>query len=374
MSEYDDLRPFEDHEVNQVIQQLIQDDDFVRLTSKHLFPKSNIPRRVKEAVISGNVVLDTVYDFQTKVAIFFETVVNETMDSFTINGLESIDLDQRYLFIGNHRDIALDSALLNLALHRHGGRSMRIVAGDNLKSSASVANLMRLNKTFFIDRSVGGLKEFAKMLKRLSQYIYHSIKEDNESVWIAQREGRAKNGLDLTSPALLKMITMCKPKTQPLAEFINDLKVVPVTISYEFDPCDIRKAKEMFLLSKGRYQKNRYEDMVSVGKGVTEYKGRVTLNISGVLETSAETHDELANEIDKKILAGYQLYPSNLLSARSVYGDNEALMEFVNGFVVTEKEEQQFLERLNSVPEYLRDTWLTIYANPVLNRFNVVGE
>jgi len=207
------------------------------------------------------------------------------------------------------------------------------------------------------------------MLKRLSHYIVHSVIEEDQSVWIAQREGRAKNGMDLTSPALLKMITMTKPKGEPFYKLANELKIVPVTISYEYDPCDVRKAKEIFLFSQGRFRKNRHEDMIAVGKGVTEYKGRVVLNIGKQVSTQAESAEQLALELNKAIMQYYHLHPSNILAARMHFQQNQELMDYIADVEVSEAAVATFQERYERVPNYLKETWVSIYANPILNKF-----
>src|SRR5690606_22881194 len=195
------------------------------------------------------------------------------VDNLTCSGLENIQKDQSYLFISNHRDIILDSAILNVVLFEGDHGTIQTAIGSNLLSSAIVTDLTKLNKNFVVKRNTGA-REFYENSMMLSAYIRHTIGEEKHSIWIAQREGRTKDGLDKTQPGLLKMLTMDCDKA--MRECFRELRVTPVAISYENDPCDVLKIPELKAISRDeKYEKKPQEDFNSIITGLTGQKGRV---------------------------------------------------------------------------------------------------
>ncbi len=216
--------------------------------------------------------VNDVHGLQMVIKSYVERMIADTTGGFTVSGLDNLDPQQAYLFMSNHRDIAMDPAFTNYALHLAGHQTLRIAIGDNLLTKPWVSDLMRVNKSFLVKRSLSGPRELLAASKTLANYIQHSVREDNVPVWIAQREGRAKDGLDRTEPAVIKMIGMSRDKkgSQSFGEHIASLRIVPVAISYELDPCDALKANELFeLATRGEYEKGEQEDVASIGQGIS---------------------------------------------------------------------------------------------------------
>lgn len=368
MDIFDDIRPFYDSEVKSALDKLIADEAFLVAASRLIFSDikmsgPDIMQALKEK-IQG---VDSVAKVQDQIAVYFENVVKNSCDGFTYSGLDLLDLSKPHLFISNHRDISLDSALVNLALHREGAKTARIVAGDNLQSTSSVTDLMRLNKTFFVRRSISGVKALVGALSQLSSYIQHSLQEDHESVWIAQKEGRAKDGNDVTAPAVIKMLAMSRDKSVSFEEHIKSLNIVPVCISYEYDPCDQDKAEEIYQQENGGYTKTADEDILTLGKGLTEYKGRVHLSIGQPISEAFSTPAELAQLIDRDIQTAYQFFPSNVCAFEQLYG--EAQLSGHESVIpgVSEEKRQEFQQRVAAIPEHLKAIVLEMYAAPLKN-------
>ena len=199
----------------------------------------------------------TIDDFQASLEGIVTHMLRSSTDGFSWSGLESLDPTRAYLFVANHRDIALDSILLNYALHQAGFPTARVAIGDNLLSTEAAADLMRLNKSFIVRRSVTGLREQLAAFTLTSAYIHHSL-EEGASVWIAQREGRAKDGQDRTDPAIIKMFFVSQRKgSRSFPEVMSDLSIVPVAASYELDPCDVAKARASWQSQRRRRRRGK---------------------------------------------------------------------------------------------------------------------
>ncbi len=255
-------------------------------------------------------------DVQRKVAELLALLERETTAGFTISGMEHLEKGVPHLFISNHRDIVLDSALLNWALHRAGHATSRTAVGDNLVSTAWVGDLMRLNKSFVVARSVMSPKAAFKSFSVTSGFIRQSLAEGH-SVWIAQRQGRAKDADDRTDPAVLKMLTIAwRNDIESTGGWLEKVRLVPISISYELDPCDGLKAHELATIAAaGNYQKKPDEDLVSIGRGITGYKGRVHLHVGERVCGDFADVEALGLSLDQAIHAGMQIYPVNLRAA-----------------------------------------------------------
>ncbi len=379
MDKFAEIRPYNDDEVHQVINNIINDDEFFSaLINLKLSRLPNLFRKILKPIFRFFVRrqvkdINSVYDFQTKVAVYLDHMIETTMTQFTVSGLEKLDLSEPYLFVSNHRDITLDPAFVNYALYRQGGSTVRIAIGDNLLTKDFATHLMRINKSFIVKRSSMAPRKLLASLKLLSEYIVHSLKEDKHSIWIAQREGRAKNGLDRTDSAIIKMFAINDGRGDNFSEFIKSLKIVPISVSYEYDPCDLLKAQELYALEhKGEYVKAEQEDISSIAKGITGYKGHVHITFGEVLTEDFETADDVSNWLDKKIIDNYVLHPSNYFAYAKLYG------EFPEGVYSNKripfnapamsKEKRQFEEHMNEIPEIYQPYVLNAYANPIVSR------
>lgn len=379
MDKFADIRPYHDHEVHSVINSIIDDDEFIsalinlKLSRLPAFLRQLLKPVFRFAIRLQVKDIHTVYDFQTKVAAYMDHMIKTTMTQFTISGIQNLDLRQPYLFISNHRDITLDPAFVNYALYLNGGDTVRIAIGDNLLTKDFATHIMRINKSFIVKRSEKSPKKLLAALKLLSEYIVHSLKEDRHSIWIAQREGRAKDGLDRSDPAIIKMFAINDGRNERFAGFIKSLNIVPVSVSYEYDPCDVLKAQELFAVSReGKYVKAEHEDIASIARGITGYKGHVHLSFGKVLTEDFSTAEEVSDWLDRQIVNNYVLHPSNFFAYEKLYGElpQGAFSDKEIPFDARkmERERQQFEKHLAQIPEHLQVFVLNAYANPVVSK------
>ncbi len=358
-SRFDSIRPYRDDEVPAAIARIMANDSCVASIINFQFRKIRflsfflkpLIRRYLKRKYGG---LSTVAEVQSCVASFMDRMIASTTDGVVFEGFENLDRNKGYLFISNHRDIALDPAFVDLGLYRSGFNTVRIAIGDNLLRTQMAIDLMKLNQSFIVDRSSKG-RELLNSLATLSDYIRLSIGE-NHSIWIAQREGRAKDGNDRTDPAILKMFYLSGRKQKiSFADYMKSLNIVPVAISYEYDPGDAAKVHELYVKqTQGEYHKTKMEDIDSIVKGITGYKGRIHVRVGKPIEDGFSTPEELSSIIDNFIHNNYFLFPSNYISA----GETEK---------VSQEELKNFNERMNSIPEAERDMFKAYYANPVIN-------
>jgi len=378
--DFDDIRPYNDNEVPAVLKRLLDDDEFIRSIARQRFGRLEpllsfiahpfIRRSLKPQIK----LLKTVKIIQNKVKRYIKRMIRRKTDGFTVSGLEDLDRNKAYLFIGNHRDIALDAAFTNYALVQDKRETCRLAIGDNLLSKPYVSDLMRLNKSFIVNRSATAPREMFANFKKLSAYIKHSLTVDKSNIWIAQAEGRAKDGLDKTHPAILKMITMSKPRDISFEEYIPQLNIVPISISYELDPNDAAKAKELYVKKKyGDYRKGQHEDVDSISKGIQGEKGRIHLSFGKPLSGDFKNAKDVATEIDRQIISSYQLQPSNYLAYHMLHDKHAAGHETIKAQfsdLKWKKRAEAFQERINAIPEKHRSFALNIYANPLIQQLN----
>ena len=357
-----EIRPYHDDEVPAALARLMADEELLAAIAHFRFPSLSrwlgwlLKPLIRSALKRRWAKVRTVRDVQMEVAHFMESMIASTTDGVTYSGLEQLDSQKGYLFISNHRDIAMDPAFVNWGLYKCGLETVRIAIGDNLLRKPCATELMRLNKSFIVKRSVKGPREMMKAFSELSAYIADSLKTGH-SIWIAQKEGRAKDGDDKTDPAILKMFYMAgKQQKRSFAEYMQSLNIVPVAISYEFDPGDEAKARELVERAQsGSYEKGEFEDIDSIVAGIVGGKGRVHVSLGKPLDGDYDSAEELAQAIDQAIHSQYRLFPSNLLAAGQADG-------------VTADERQRFEARLALMPSELRDTVRAMYAKPVENR------
>jgi 1-acyl-sn-glycerol-3-phosphate acyltransferase len=364
---YSDIRPYKDTEVPAVLNALLRNDELIGAISHYKFPRlykylSGLTKTVVRIGLARQFgEIETVRDFQSMVAGFMKKMIGRTTSKISCSGIENLDQDGAYLFISNHRDIAMDPAFVNWMLYHKEMQTVRIAIGDNLLSKPYVSDLMRLNKSFIVKRSAKAPREMMKALTHLSSYIDHSVVVDEASIWIAQREGRAKDGDDKTDAALLKMLYMSQRKQHSFAQGSQRLNIVPVSISYEYDPCDVHKAKELAVKSAGEaYQKSEFEDIESIVAGITGHKGNVHVHFGDLVhEAEGFAEDlspvELAAQIDRQIQTSYQLHDSNLIAAGKLEG-------------VSMQKQQEFHARFEGLTAPEKDIALAAYAKPYLNK------
>ncbi len=322
MQDFEAIRPYRDDEVPGVIRGLSRDPDLLRAAASFFVPHLAawapwLARQLtRRFIVMRTRHLETVEDVQSWLARYMKRVVRSTIAEFTVEGLERLTPGAARLFISNHRDIVMDSGLISYALYEAGHPTVRSAVGDNLLSEPYAADLMRLNKSFVVQRGVTGTRAVFQALSRTSAYIRHSL-EDGVSVWIAQREGRAKDGFDRTERALLKMLALAYRKDiGDFGDLLERVELVPVSVSYELDPCDRRKAHELFVRDRhGAYVKPPDEDLRSMVDGITGYKGRVHLSFGQRLTGNFADADALAEALDRAIVGGLRVFPTHMEAA-----------------------------------------------------------
>lgn len=374
-----DIRPYRDEEVAAVLARLLGDSELLdavaglRLgTLVGLLPTAlrswlhPLVRYLLGRELKG---VTDVSAVQTIIKRYMDRMIEATTGGFSVSGLDQLDPVQPYLYMSNHRDIAMDPAFTNYALHHADYETVRIAIGDNLLTKPWVADLMRLNKSFIVKRSVSGPRELLAASKNLANYIQYSLLEERAPIWIAQREGRAKNGIDRTEPVIVKMLSMSRDKkTRPFGEHIHGLGIVPVAISYELDPCDALKAQELYQrASQGHYEKGEQEDVASIGQGISGAKGAVHVSFGTPLGVGFDTPEAVATEIDRQIIQGYCLHPTNIFAYHMLHG---AELELPESLYVEpgDYSREQFEARINALPEPHRPYALAIYANAVVSK------
>lgn len=378
MSKYnfDDIRCYRDEEVAGILEELIQNPMFLQ------YGKMYMPHWSEEQFVDCLKNLQSVYDFQREIIYpNLHTMLEQSSHGLSVSGLKKLSADKAYLYISNHRDIIFDPASLNMKLYEAGWNTAEIAIGNNLFVMPWIEKLVKLNRNFAVIRDAIG-RDFVFQSQRLSAYIHHTLTEKNTSVWIAQREGRAKDGNDRTHPALLKMIGLNAPKKNYI-DYFQSLQIVPMAISYEYDPCDLMKAKELFLREKGSYQKTPQDDLKSMATGLTGNKGRMHLAMGTVLEEEIEALKELPRKneqiqaltklIDAQIHRNYRLWFSNFIALdllnETSNNPNRYPQYYRDLFV------NYLGKRLEEVDENfdkmeIRRLILEMYANPVRNQLD----
>lgn len=379
MEKFSDIRPYNDDEVADVIASIIADNEFISAIRWLKYP--HVPAFLNFALFpvfrfiikkeTKNVT--TVAEFQARISSYLDHVISTTIDELSISGLDKLNEDESYLFVSNHRDITLDPAFVNYSLFHRFKKTVRIAIGDNLLTKDFATKLMRINKSFIVKRSEKAPRKMLANLRVLSEYIHHSLKNDQHSVWIAQKEGRAKNGIDRTDPAIIKMFAINEGRGDAFPEFIKSLNIVPVSISYEYDPCDQMKANELHTIeTTGTYHKADQEDIKSIATGISGYKGNVHIHFGEVLKENLADADIVAAWLDKHIIDGYVLHPSNYFAYEKLHGYipegvfSSRRIPF--NAPAMSREKRIFEERLTSVPVELRKEWLEAYASPITSK------
>ncbi len=384
MQEFDAIRPYSDDETQAAIQNLVEDAEFLDMIGRFKSPTlakwapALLRSWIRRWLIRHFGGLTRINDLQARLSGYVAELVESTTSRVTHSGLEHLNKNGAYLFISNHRDIVFDPMVVNFLLFSNGFNTTRIAIGDNLLSNRVFAEMMRLNKSFVVRRNMTSPREMRDAYMTLSSFINHSI-DHNESIWIAQREGRAKDGLDVTDPAIIKMFHMSRKKSDlSFGEVMNRLHIVPVSIAYEYDPCDLDKARELETRARtGSYNKSKDEDTDSIMKGLTGYKGHVHVHFGKPIADAEDTAKEFAARIDQEMHANYHLHASNLVAyqTRAIHPDTHETEGSVSDSVVTaetwspadmEAAEAEMERRLESCSPEARQYLLDMYANPVV--------
>ncbi len=361
MDQFHDIRPYNDDEVVGVLENLINTPDFINTIISFRFPscpgflQTPLSFAVKWGLKRQVANIKGVDDLQVRTARYMERMIKTTTTHVEYRGVDKLEKGTGYLFISNHRDIAMDPAFVNYGLFLAGIDTVRVAIGDNLLRRPFVSDLMRLNKSFIVKRSVAGVREMMMAFGQLSDYINHSITEENCNIWIAQKEGRAKDGVDKTDPAIIKMFYMSKKKTSSFPDAMKELNIVPVSISYEYDPCALDKAAELVEKSTtGEYKKAEFEDIDSIKNGIVGQKGKVVVTFGDVLSDGYDTPEELVAEIDRQIIGNYAIHPTNKAAAAIIESKGST--------------DSAFSDYIKNCPEELRETVLSMYANPLMQQ------
>ncbi|WP_079720621.1 1-acyl-sn-glycerol-3-phosphate acyltransferase [Salegentibacter holothuriorum] len=378
MKEFENIRFYKDEEVQPALMEF-KEHPMVRTLLQFTFPEKNSE---EIAAILGT--CHSIRDFQSKV-IYNSVlkVIEKSTEGLTYSGFDKLNSDQAYFYMSNHRDIILDTCLLNTTLYEQDLIMTASAIGDNLVQKSFLMALSRLNRNFLVKRGISP-REMLKSSMVLSEYIKKLLLEDGRSVWMAQREGRTKDGSDYTQQGVLKMLGMAKGK-KSLAEYFTELKIVPVAISYEFDPTDILKMPEILAKRmKEEYVKSANEDFNTIMQGALGNKGRIHINAGEVLgkevfEEIEKTHTSInaqlkavASKIDEHIYKNYKLWPANYIAFDLLKNSETYAGKY------SDKEKRQFERRLNrrvDVKNPLElNSYLLMYANPVINKEAIYEE
>jgi hypothetical protein len=377
LTKFDDIRPYNDSEVHPALERIVANPLFSNV-AQYLFPGQD-ENMFRQLLLSCN----SKEDFQVKVmSQIVAKILQGTAKELTFSGLEHFKGGKKHLIVSNHRDIVLDSAIIQLILHQHGVETTEIAVGDNLITSSFIEDITRSNKMIKVIRS-SNPREVYTTSKVLSEYIRYNVASQKSSVWIAQRNGRTKDGIDVTEQGLLKMFDMSGS-----GDFVKDfaeLSILPTSISYEFEPCDIQKAVEMYVSRRQKYVKAEGEDLKSILTGIMQPKGNIHIafnepvSLEEIQEASQLDKNEkfkaICTAMDRRIVAEYKLWGNNYIA----YDMLNATNEYASMYTAEQKAafEGYMAAQLASVklPDIdmveLKEIFLSIYANPVVGKKNL---
>lgn len=370
LDKFSDICPYTDEETVAALSQFASHPAIARIS--HYF----YPEKPDGFLSSQLKKIRSIDELQKKVVShLIERVLEKSAKGFTFEGTENLPKDRRYLLMSNHRDIILDPALTQLVLFKSDNPTTQICVGSNLITNKFIESLIRSNRMIKVVRGISA-RELYLSSQLLSEYIRLTITEDTSSIWLAQRQGRTKNGTDITEQGLLKMLDMSGTGT--FSENFNALNIIPLSISYEFEPCDIQKAREIYISRRQKYVKAANEDTMSIMTGVTQQKGNIHLYIgTPITEKEIEAagncdkndrYRELRHAINKRVISGYHLWATNYIAYDMLQGAEEY------AHMYTEQQKEYFGEYMNMQLDCaeseidraeLQDIFLHIYANPI---------
>lgn len=366
---FDDIRPYYDNEARGVMRRLQHDPLFMKLVN-HLWPTMTQEEAFAKAdKVTSNMAFQLEFMHQA-----IRVIVSRSSTGLTCSGFENVDPKQAYLYIANHRDILLDSAILQILLVEHGFETSEITFGNNLMQGGFITDFGKLNRMFTVLRE-GNSRELYEISQKLSAYIRHTISQKNVSVWIAQRNGRTKDGNDMTQTGLIKMLNMSGGKN--FSESIKQLKIVPLSISYEYEPCDDLKVQESYLSSlHSKYVKAPGEDLNSILTGILQPKGRIHMAIGTPIDKELLDIEKIGNEnekikhlvniIDEQLYTNYKLWPVNYI-ANDIANEST---EYSSHYTEEEKNNfinyiKQKISKLKGDEQSLFNLFINMYSNPV---------
>jgi 1-acyl-sn-glycerol-3-phosphate acyltransferase len=371
MTKFDSIRPFYDAEINEGIRSAVN-HPMMKALMNFTFPEVD-DEVWKEQLRKTH----SIRDFQCNfIYNSVQKVLEKSSEGLTTSGFEKLEKNTAYIFISNHRDIILDTSLLNACLFDHGLVMTASAIGDNLVKKAVLLTLSKLNRNFLVQRGLPP-RELLQSSKLLSEYIGKLLLRENRSVWIAQREGRTKDGNDATHPGVLKMLAMASEETN-LMDYFKKIKVVPVSISYEYDPTDALKMPQLMAEANNEiYIKEKNEDFMTLLSGIIGQKKHIHIHVGKVLDTEIDTiaseHENgnkqiqaLAQVIDDSILSSYKLWPTNYIAYDILNNTNTFSDKYTEGEKsLFERRLEMKIDQTNAVE---LEGFLAMYANPVVNK------
>ena len=373
-SEFDDIRPYYDAEISSAMSRIARSDVFPVLAS-WIFPGRDL-EDVRRMVLS----FKTIKEFQFGVMIpVNRQIIERSITELTFRGFEKLNPDMQYLFVSNHRDIMLDASLLQYLFAQRERDTTEITFGANLMTKGLITDIGKSNKMFRVERG-GKLKDFYMSSRHLSDYIRYTLTDKKQSVWIAQRNGRTKDGDDHTDQGIIKMFCMSCPEDKIKA--LSQLHIVPVSISYEWESCDVMKAIELYESRLEKYIKKPGEDLTSILTGIIQHKGRVNFTLGDEVTeddliqydscTNNDYHRLVAQLLDERINGAYKLYPNNYVAQDIRHGQTRFAAYY------TPSDKMKFMKYMECLNDYdvddidiLKDFFLGIYANPVSNKIKL---
>lgn len=371
---FDAIRPYNDAEIPAAVQRIVDNPSFGMIAA-YLFPGCPMEEFRKLCLTAK-----TIDEFQTIVMWpVMQSIIEHTTDGITEVGFDTYNDQRKGIFVCNHRDILLDAALADFFLYKHDKQRPEITFGSNLMKGEMVIDIGKCNRMFRINRG-GNMRDFYKNSLEVSAYMRHVVTEKKRSVWIAQRNGRTKNGDDKTEMAELKMFSLSSDK--PFVENLGEINITPIAISYEFEPCDFLKVQELYVSKYQRYEKGPDEDLQSILKGITQKKGRISIVLTPTITQQElefcdhfeknKKYQKLAEIIDRRIYENYKLWPNNYIAYDILYQsckyENEYTAEQKKAF--TEYMENGLSKLTGEIDEF-REIFLGIYANPIINSENL---
>lgn len=372
ITQFDDIRPYNAEEIPAAMKRIANSSSFPLLAS-YVYPDEPL-EEVRERIANYK----TVREFQTEtMRMVNQRVIEHSISEFSCSGLDKLDPEAHYLFVSNHRDIMLDSSLLQYFFVTQNFDTTEITFGANLMMNELVVDIGKSNKMFKVERPGNNIKDFYRSSKHLSEYIRYVITQKGQSVWIAQRNGRTKDGNDTTDQGIIKIFCMSCPDDKLKA--IDQLHIVPVAVSYEWEPCDVLKTLELYESQFSKYTKKPGEDLNSILTGIVQEKGKVHFELCEPISyaelakfenvTNNEYHKLVAQLLDSRIRAAYRLYPNNYIAYDLRYGTTKYKDCY------TDEQKKVFMQHLQALEKYdtcdiekLKDIFLGIYSNPVNNK------
>ena len=362
-TKYEDIQPYRGERFEKAKVNLMDKKEFIGAFAYMLTGNFASIEPMVGAIEKALVDVHSYDDFQHKVTagFFIPAILENSTTGFSVSGGDNLDKNKGYLFISNHRDIILDCTLLDYALKQKNLPLCEMAVGDNLMVNQLVEDLFRMNGGIIIKRNLPMREKYLESI-RISEYFVETVSEENKSIWVAQKSGRSKDGRDLTQSAIIKMLYLSKKKEGcSFSELIKKCNIVPVANSYQYDPNDITKGREEVTKehNDGKYEKKKYEDLISMVKGLRCQKGQVHVSIGNPLEGEYNTPEEVAAAIDREIHLNYRLFDTNYLAYDVLEGGDR----FKDHYATLDRNE--FLSKFAHLSEDVRSFVLNTYANPV---------